>query len=128
MLIDAGGIPAFGRTRRPGIDLGEDVVSPYLWTRSIKRLDVVAMTHAHEDHIGGMVAILKNFRPRELWIGATGESPGWHRIKMAAQDLAIPIRSLQRGNPFSYGGTTIQILSPLADYEPTDTPKITIRS
>ncbi|MDQ1469239.1 MAG: competence protein ComEC, partial [Bryobacterales bacterium] len=30
MLIDAGGIPNFGRTHKSGIDIGEDVVSPYL--------------------------------------------------------------------------------------------------
>ncbi len=71
MLIDAGGIPSFGRVKKPGIDIGEDVVSPYLWSRSIKRLDIVAMTHAHEDHMGGMSAVLRNFRPRELWTGAT---------------------------------------------------------
>lgn len=120
MLIDAGGIAAFGRTRRPGIDIGEDVVSPYLWTRSIQHLDVVAMTHAHEDHMGGMVAVMKNFHPRELWIGAVGESPEWQQVRKAAHDLGIPIRALQQGGPFLYGGATIQVLAPLPDYAPTD--------
>jgi competence protein ComEC len=123
MLVDAGGIAAFGRTRRVGIDIGEDVVSPYLWTRSIKHLDVVAMTHAHEDHIGGMVAILKNFRPRELWIGAAGDSPGWRRVKKEANDLNIPIRQLRQSPPFPYGGATIQVLAPLPDYVATATPQ-----
>jgi len=35
MLIDAGGIPSFGRMKKSAIDIGEDVVSPYLWSRSI---------------------------------------------------------------------------------------------
>jgi competence protein ComEC len=123
MLIDAGGIPAFGRTRRLGIDLGEDVVSPYLWTRSIKHLDVVAMTHAHEDHMGGMVAVLKNFHPRELWIGAVGESPEWARVKKAARDLGISIRPLQQGAPFAYGGATVQVLAPVPGYEADEKPQ-----
>ncbi len=123
MLIDAGGIPSFGRVRKPSLDVGEDVVSPYLWSRSIRHLDVVAMTHAHEDHIGGMSAVLRNFRPRELWIGATGDSPEWRTVRATAESLHIPIRHMQRGEPFRFGGTTVQVLAPGQDYLAADTPK-----
>ena len=123
MLIDAGGIPSFGRTRKPGIDIGEDVVSPYLWSRSIKHLDVVAMTHAHEDHMGGMSAVLRNFRPKELWTGAVQESPEWRTVRQTAESLHIPIRAMQRDAPFAVGGTTLQVLAPGPDYYPDTTPK-----
>jgi competence protein ComEC len=40
MLVDGGGFPGFGkRVRKPNLDIGEDVVSPYLWSRRIRRLD-----------------------------------------------------------------------------------------
>jgi competence protein ComEC len=123
MLIDAGGIPSFGRTHKSGIDIGEDVVSPYLWTRSIKRLDVVAMTHAHEDHMGGMASVLRNFRPRELWAGAVQESPEWIEVRETARALNIPIRLLRRMEPFSYGGTTVSILAPGPEYVAGEKPK-----
>jgi competence protein ComEC len=123
MLIDAGGIPSFGRAKKPGIDIGEDVVSPYLWSRSIKHLDVVAMTHAHEDHMGGMSAVLRNFRPRELWTGAVQESPEWQTVRQTAQRLHITIREMQRSEPFAYGGTIVQVLAPGPDYRSDTTPK-----
>jgi competence protein ComEC len=118
MLIDAGGIPSFNRPRKSGIDIGEDVVSPYLWSRSIKRLDIVAMTHAHEDHMGGMSAVLRNFTPRELWVGATPESPEWNTVREAARRLGIAIRSMRQSDALSFGGATIQILAPDALYVP----------
>ena len=123
MLIDAGGIPSFGRTKKPGIDIGEEVVSPYLWSRSIRHLDIVAMTHAHEDHMGGMSAVLRNFRPRELWTGATQDSPEWRTVRETAERLHITIRQMQRGAPFAFGGTILQVLAPGPGYAPDTIPK-----
>jgi len=123
MLVDAGGIPAFGRAHKPGIDIGEDVISPYLWGRSIKRLDIVAMTHAHDDHMSGMRAVLRNFRPRELWAGAVQESPEWIGVRKTAAELGIPIRLMQQGQPFAFGGTNLQVLAPALDYQSGALPK-----
>jgi competence protein ComEC len=123
MLIDAGGIPSFGRAKKAGIDIGEDVVSPYLWSRSIKHVDVVAMTHAHEDHMGGMSAVLKNFRPRELWTGSTQDSPEWRTVRETALRLHITIRQMHRGAPFAFGGASVQVLAPGPDYIADTKPK-----
>jgi competence protein ComEC len=119
MLMDSGGIPSFGLRRKGRMDIGEDVVSPYLWTRSIKRLDIVAISHAHDDHVGGMAAILANFRPRELWVGAMPPGPAWRAIHEQAEALGITIRHLHRGDRFP----NIEVLAPSIDYLPGAAPK-----
>ncbi|GAC1679232.1 MAG: hypothetical protein NVS9B5_10250 [Terriglobales bacterium] len=50
LLIDAGGLPYWMNSE---LDIGENVVSPYLWSRKLQDVDIVAITHAHSDHIGG---------------------------------------------------------------------------
>ena len=117
MLIDGGGLLAYGpRKRRTNFDTGEDVVSPYLWSRGIRRLDIVVATHAHEDHSGGLPAILENFHPRELW---TGANPKQALLDQAAR-LHIPkLCSATPIQPSISPAPTIEILSPPEDFAPT---------
>lgn len=42
-------------------DLGRSVIAPYLWNKGIFRIDLLVVTHFHEDHIGGVVYLLNNF-------------------------------------------------------------------
>ena len=123
MLIDGGGILSFGRNAKPRFDIGEDVVSPYLWTRSIRKLDVVVLTHAHDDHARGLPAIIENFHPAELWTGATPQSEAWSQVRAAAQSERVKILAMQSGRSFDFGGARVAILSPPPDYAAGDAPK-----
>jgi competence protein ComEC len=55
MLIDGGG--RAGEATR-GYDVGREVVVPALMARGVRRIDVLVITHPHEDHIGGLGAVV----------------------------------------------------------------------
>jgi competence protein ComEC len=119
MLVDAGG-PVGGSTHQGNFEIGEDVVSPYLWSRQVRRLDVVALTHAHSDHMGGMPAVLRNFRPRELWVGHNPPIPSYEQLLRQATSLGIKVRSFSAGDTMPFGAATVRVLAPASGYRPGD--------
>jgi competence protein ComEC len=114
MLIDGGG--AFqgfaGHEEHLGPDPGEDVVSPYLWSRGFQRLDIVALTHAHQDHLGGLAAVLQNFRVGRLWLGREVASTSLANLEQIARERHIPIEYEIRGQHFSWDGAEGSFLWP----------------
>ncbi len=114
LLIDAGG--AFGgfpgHEEHNGVDPGEEAVSPYLWSRGFQKLDVVALTHAHQDHLGGLTAILDNFRVAKLWIGREVSSPALARLEELARARNIAIEHELRGKSFGWDGVDGDFLWP----------------
>ena len=123
MLIDAGGpTGSAALTDQAGFDVGEEVVSPYLWSRGIRRLDILVLTHAHSDHIGGMASVMRNFRPRELWISVDADTPPFLALERMARQSGIAIRHLHAGDVLPWDGTSMQVLSPLPTYQPHTLP------
>jgi competence protein ComEC len=104
-------------------DYGENVVSPYLWERGISRLDAVAITHGHSDHIGGMHAVLNNFRPRELWIGALPPTAGIRSVLEYAEGIGVRVVRKNDGDGFEFGGMQAEVLSPPAAWVTSSQPR-----
>ncbi len=122
MLVDGGGFPSFRGNPVRRMDVGEQVVSPYLWERGIRKLDVVAMTHEHDDHAQGLSAILRNFQPREFWTGAT---PLGREDALLTQARAAGIKVVQprAGYEQRFGAATLRVLAPAVDYQMSTKPR-----
>ncbi len=125
MLIDAGG-PVGGVTEAAEatsrFDVGEEVVSPYLWSRRFRRLDVIALTHAHSDHMGGMPAVMRNFRPRELWVGIDPDSEAYRALLAEAAQLGVSVRHFHAGERVAWDGTEVTMLAPEPGYANAGAP------
>jgi competence protein ComEC len=95
-------------------DPGESIVSPYLWFRGITQIDRVVLSHAHQDHLGGMTAIFRNFRVGEFWHGVNPPTPAYFGLLQEADRLGIPDKQLVAGQKIDLGGAAIDILWPPA--------------
>jgi competence protein ComEC len=113
MLIDAGGLGG------SDFDVGARVVGPALRTLGVLRLDILALTHAHRDHVGGAGSILEQFRPRAVWLGAMpAEDPAVARFEAAAERLGIAVVRPRRGVAMHLGGARFEVTHPAAGGTP----------
>jgi competence protein ComEC len=119
LLVDGGGGSGAlwisgARTR---FDIGEEVVSRYLWSRGLKRLDAVALTHAHEDHLEGLNAVLENFRVAELWVGHDVDSAAYRHLLEIARARGTRVVHWKQGDSINWGEIDGHVLWPDTDEE-----------
>lgn len=119
LLVDGGqfgGFPEHGEAKQQ-FDVGEEVISRYLWRRGVKRLDAIALTHAHEDHLDGLPAVLENFRVGELWVGHDVRSDAYERLLTIAARRGTRVVHWKQGDAMEWGGLRGEVLWPDADSE-----------
>jgi competence protein ComEC len=118
MLIDGGG------TRDGQFDTGARIVEPFLRARGISRLDVVALSHPHPDHLNGLFRILQRFPVGAFWSsGDDGHNPEYRRLVALAAARGVPAPQV---TPRALGSARVAPLGPFLDGRVAAPPGLTV--
>jgi len=106
MLIDGGSL--FGDR-----DMGKWVVGPYLWDTGVRKVDYLVATHPDNDHIGGLLFILREFRVGSvLENGDLSRNKVMREIRRESRARGIPIKKLRAGDLVERDKVIVQVLNP----------------
>jgi competence protein ComEC len=119
-LIDAGGRPDFRRGKsgnepfeRDMRSIGEGVVSEFLWSQGLDRVDYILATHADADHIDGLNDVLKNFMVRAAFVGRIPlNDVEFERFRATTTTQSVPLLTIQAGDALQFGNVLVDVMWP----------------
>ena len=116
MLIDGGNVD------------DSDVVVSYLLEQDVTKLDYVVCTHAHEDHVGGLPAVLAVFEAEQIWSPVTEyDSNCFEDFAYYADQQYKELVCPEPGSTYSIGQAKITVLGPVQEYEDTNNTSIVLK-
>jgi competence protein ComEC len=70
-----------------------------------------------------MISVLRNFQPKELWIGLLPPSHTLENVISTAQASGVSVVRHWEGDEFEFGGTKLRVLFPPHDWLDGDKPQ-----
>lgn len=99
---------------------GDNVVN-YLLNAGVKELAAVFCSHAHEDHVGGLAAVLEAIPVKAVYAPTrTYSSNCFDKFVYYADQQRLSIEIPTPGTSLSYGEMSVAVLGPLKSYPETN--------
>ncbi len=98
---------------------GEGVLA-YLDEQNVERIDHLVATHGHADHIGGHEAVIDHYENEAEGVGTAYDSGVAHtsqtydRYLDAVERHDLDLRTVEDGDSFEFGETTVEVYNPPA--------------
>jgi competence protein ComEC len=90
-------------------------IAPYLWSRGIRRVDEVLLSHADLDHFNGLVSLLDRFAVGQVTCTPTFADKTTAGVRLTLDTLQqrrVPVRIVSAGARLSAGDVDIDVLHP----------------
>lgn len=125
LLIDGGGKAKFNElyVQREGEEpepfepdvqnIGETVVSNFLWEKGYDKIDYLLPTHADTDHIQGLTDVARNFSINSAIVARTPwQDTDFADFYKILEKKKIPLTVVSGGDILNFGEVKVEILSP----------------
>lgn len=106
-LVDCGG---------NSLDDPGDIAANYLLDRGHKKLDLLVLTHFHDDHAGGLAALFRRLDVQAVAIPDTDQGSQYRELLMTlAGEEGCPVTVIREDTLEPLGRATLKLYAPLGD-------------
>jgi len=112
-----GGVIVYDAGATGGAEVTRRSIAPYLWSRGIRRIDLLLLSHADLDHFNGVPQLAERFAiGRAITTPTFAERGGkeMQRAIAALESLGVALEIAHRGQRLEVDGVSIEVLHPPA--------------
>ena len=102
-----------GSLNRP--EIAETILAPFLWSRGIRVINEILISHADNDHYNAIPGLLDKFQVQQISFSSSFMSKSLSAVSEtleAVQRYGVPIRIVSAGDYLQAGNLSIEILHP----------------
>lgn len=110
ILIDGGQ----GSNEYDDFDAGKKVVVPFLIRKKITKIDYIVVSHSHNDHIGGLISVMKKYPVGVVYdSGFAYSSPVYTEFLKTIKNKEIKYQIVQKGDVLKWDpDLRVEVFSP----------------
>lgn len=121
ILIDGGG------SETSNYDVGKNILLPYLLYRRCTTIDYIFLSHAHADHMDGILTVIQNLKVGKVIVGPqNNEDEKFGQLVKECKKRKIPISYVSAGSMLTIDKIKFLVLYPTKNYQDSNVNNLSL--